>query len=412
MTSAIAQPPQPSLRLDTLKDFDPFLVDPAMRWLRDHKVSELAVAVMSILSVAVTAMLSSALTNDGFWAGSYGRSTLRDIWSLFDRPDAGTVGTLTVPFLRDYPSMMCSFTIATAPPLVYSLFHALGRLHSSLAENDCLQLVPGNTKDALETSVSELNSRIARFASPSRCVIALLVGCTILGLVAAVGQRREGFFYLLNEAEQGHLNRALYNGWWARPYSAGFFAWCIAGGIGLYMVYIEAVVGLHYVAFVRRHRSTYRFKANRYNVDRYYGWAVLRRAFSFMLAGVATSTLSAFALYFFLAPELPLPAIVVILTVFLSVVIYVSVASSLILRSHVIRVREETCREIVRQLDALREANDVESLLRRQILADELGSFRSMPNFPIRTKWVFLAGFVTALGVAASIAQIVEVWGK
>lgn len=391
--------------LSTLRDFDPFAVDPIMRRLHRRGTSASTVWLACISTVALAGTIASMRAGN-FFPVRYGRSTFGDIATLFARPKSETVGETQVPLLRDYPTLLLAFTCATAAPFIYSLFGALSQLHSSLAENQCLEIARDHDVAALDADIEQLNARVERFSRPAT---ALYVFAAIYVLVALmlVRQSHDGFFYLT--AKNEHMSGELFRGWWARPFSAGFFVASVVGAIGAYLVYIEAVVGLQYVAFVRRNSAIYRFRANRYNVDRNYGWSVLARAFRYMLLGVATATLSAGALYYFLRPVLPVPLVVIVLSGFLIIVCYVSLASSILLRRHVVAARTDACTSLSHKLEALQEASTVEELLRRQVLNEELTYFREIPDFPIRGVWLFLAGVGLAIGLTASISQIIYV---
>lgn len=391
--------------LPALKDFEPFAVDPVLRWMRRNDVPAVAVAIASIGAVVLAGVIAAAHAH-GLWVGTYGRSTVSDISTLFARPKAGTIGTMRVPLLRDYPTIILAFSIATAAPFIYCLFQALSKLHSTLAVNGCLDISTEHSVATLEADIDALNTKIASYTRPQKLIRTYVVAYLAVALML-VRLSHGGFFYLTNSSER--VTDQLYRGWWARPFSIGFFVASAIGAIGVYLVYVEAVVGLHYVAFLRRHRTVYRFRANKYNVDGHYGWAVLGRAYTYMLAGVATATLSAFAMYYFLEPQLPTALIFGVLGTFLFIVCYVSAASSVILRHQVMDARVDACRALSLELDSLRNANSVEGLLLRQILNAELTYFREIPNFPIRTIWVFTAATVTFVGLSASIAQVVSV---
>jgi len=175
------------------------------------------------------------------------------------------------------------------------------------------------------------------------------------------------------------------------------------------MVYIEAVVGLRYTWFLRRHNKQYRFRANPYNIDGYYGWATIRKAFTFMLAGVATTTLSLYPVYLFVRAAVPLSLLVILLLSYEAVVLYVSIASAIILRGHVRQAKQDGIQRLIADLRPLDSVSSVEDLLRQQLLTNELRDYRDIPSFPVTSRWTALAAMVGLIGLLASLAQIISV---
>jgi hypothetical protein len=408
------QPHQPTFQVvANIDDIEPFRVDPILRYFRDRNSSELRVALISVFSVLGLAIVGAALSNNGFWAVPMERSTFQDFMGSFSARESGTLGTAHVPLLRDYASMVAAVTACCAPWFIYALFNALSEMHSTLARNGCLEISSSMTVAAINDEVADLNAKFKRYGESGRSMMVLLLLAVGLAYVAGQGAR-DAFGYLV-PPEDSRLDDTiakLFEGWWARPFLPGYFVWVAIGSFALYMVYVEAIVGLSYTAFLRRHRDKYRFRANSYNIDGYYGWENLRKAYTFMIAGVATSALSMYPIYVYLTSAISQPATIALLIGYIGVVLYVSLASALMLTAHVKGAKIDAMQSLAAELEMLRTANTVESLLRRQLLSDELRYYREIPAFPVASRWTVVAGLVTVIGVLASLAQIFDVFGR
>ncbi|WP_155370751.1 hypothetical protein [Catellatospora vulcania] len=402
--------------LTSLPDLQPFNIDPVLlgplRGARARPQWISAAVPVLIFGLVVWAAAAGDLlfwrvTPQALWA---------DVWNFIaHRPSAEAA---TVPLLRDYPSIVLTCTIAAAVALVYHLYGDAAKLHSDLEKSGCVTVKDANRAE-LTQMINEVNERLSRWGrfSPLAFVLAL-----ILMVLVNLSMQAELFAF---------LGPGLYQHWWASltPLRPGGIVWVVFGGIGIYMVYVEAVLGLTYVSFLRRlHRQQkYDFTANPLNPDGFFGWSRLRQVITNLQAGLVCTLLSAWTFSFFLLPSVGTVATVVVLLIFVGIVVYVYFSVETNFRRQVNESKNEQALQvgarISRQLAAVEQRFDVRAPLDgvpRQPGRDDphlrdtdrllllLVSYRQLeyismiPNTPIRQKWL-IAGVLSLLGTLSAI---------
>lgn len=396
-------------QLERIEDLDGFQLSPLLLLLHERGVSTRKVGLLSLMITAGALFGSASLSGSGLGPVHAGRSTVADFLSALRSPAPHTLGTVSVPLLRDYPSLAAAFSIACSPWIVYSIFTALRTLHSSLAANDCLRIASPGALATLDEDLRALNQRLRRQRRPARLLPVLALCLAPFVLASVIGMRHGGFGYLLNRDGPGATAARLYQNWWARWPRPGFFVWCLFGAFGLYMTYVECTVGIFYARFLRQHKSLWQFLANPHNVDDHYGWAPLRTVFSFIIGGVATSSISLLPVYLYFRHLLPVPVVVLVIVSYILIIVYTLIGPAVYFRGHVLAAKLAARQELSSRLKELRGREDLSSLMRQQLLTDELRYYESIPNFPVFSRWSMLAVAVAAIGIFASLSQVYSV---
>jgi len=383
--------------LNSVPDLEPFLADPIfLARLHRLKVPVGTLAIVSIVVVIIAVSWTSSISNlffDSLTPAGLGN----EIWSYVVRGNDGRQ-TQVIPYLRDYPSIVLTVTIVTSVCLVYGLYLNASLLHSDMAAAGCVKYSEAG-RHALIAAVTDVNTKLSRFGRAAPIVL----------LVAAA------FSLLVNLRLQGSLFQFLsggdlYSQWWASldPVRPGGVAWVILGAIGIYMVYVEAVLGLLYVGFLRKCRGDYQFRANMVNPDGFYGWTRLRRLISNMQAGVLCTLLSSWAMSFFLQPAVGSVITAMVLVVFGGVVMYVFIEVNLNFRRQVREDKNLQRAEIGNELARQGALDDVPSLLRTLVAYQRLELTSKIPTTPIRQRWL-VAGALSVVGpICAIILQLVK----
>lgn len=391
MSAQSSEPsPQDALRAEVIPDLRPFGAEPLLLARLDGRETRVSLVAVVAAAIAVVAVSYTAALTDSFYRGHNSPAVFKDIWHFITRTRYQV--SSPIPYLRDYPSILLTVTITASVPLVYGLFRSLAVLHTELDESDCVRYDEDGRK-ALAAAVDVLNARLKRSGRYSAFVFGgMLVVVALLNL----GLRGRLFPF----AAPGDL----YADWWARltPFRVGGVVWVGLGAIGLYMVYVEAVVGVNYVRFLRDCRVQYQFRANPYNPDRFYGWSRLRKIVSNMEAGVICSAVTVVGMFFFLQPSIGGLLAAVALSAFMSVVLYVFIGAMTNLRRQVDADRKAQTAEVIRSMP--KEALPVSPDAALSILAAlaRLEMLAKVPAMPIR-KGVLLAGGVSLLGPLAAI---------
>lgn len=380
----------------TVPDIRPFDAEPLLlARLAQRRVSPLTVTVTSTLIVFFSVSYAAALT-DSFYPHPGSPSVGADLWHFLTR--SPLTGSTAIPYLRDYPSLLLTLTITASVPLVYGLFTNLAVLHRDLDEYDCVRYDEQGGV-ALLAAVEDLNARIRKAGRLAPlAVVVMLVG------IVAVNLALDGrLFPFAGSADY-------YADWWARlsPIRLGGVVWVLLGTIGLYMVYVEAIVGVYYVRFLRECRIQYRFRANPYNPDGFYGWSRLRKIFSNMEAGVVCSALTVAGMFYFLEPSLGGLLAAVALAAFMAIVLYVFIGALTNLRRQVAGDRKEQTAAIIAQMPKSSVPASAERAL--EVLAGlaQLEMLSKVPGMPIR-KGALLAGGLSLLGpLAAIVGQLLR----
>lgn len=386
----------------SVHDLQPFLVDPLIlarlknRRVRPLKVG-IALVVVVVLIVPYVAMLS-----DQFWRPRTAGPWWRDLWLFLTRAKSSTTGTSAFPFLRDYPSIVMAVTIAASVMLVYGLYRSAEHLHSDMVKSGCVQYTDEGLV-ALNQAVRELNDRFSRWGRRSPIALFLIA-------VAVVA---------LNLRLQGRLHSFLgipktYDGWWAslHPFRPGAVLWVIFGVVGIYMVYVEAVVGLSYVVFLRKRRKDYRFRANVHNPDDFYGWVTLRQIVSNMEAGVVCTLVSAWAMSFFLQPALGALLAVATLGSFIAVVSYVFIGVTVNFRRQLREDRRATRSRIGAEIVAREDSPDIRDLIGNLIAYKQLRLIDAVPSSPIRQRWIVAGALSMVPPLSAICVQLIKYFTK
>ncbi|MEN3610746.1 hypothetical protein AAH979_14465 [Plantactinospora sp. ZYX-F-223] len=379
-----------------IPDLRPFVVEPLILARLDGAAAgNLTVALCTAALTALAAIWSAAAS--GLFLRSKDADALwNDIWLFALRNESNGVDT-SVPYLRDYPSIILTFTIAASVPLVYALYRGAASLHSEMEASGCVKYDEAGRRKLTE-AVEAVNLRLRRWGKFSPLAFAVALAFTTLTNLAL----QSGLF--------GFLAPGLYDEWWAslQPLRPGGVVWILFGAIGIYMVYAEAVVGLTYVSFLKRLHNDYQFRANMLNPDGFFGWLRLRQLITNMQAGALCTLLSAWALSFFLEPATGTIATVVLLSVFIGVVGYVFFAVNINFRRQVRRDKEAQTREVAEEIKKNAGRTDTEGLLLLLVAYQRLEYIAKIPSTPIRQRWL-VAGALSILGPISAISiQVVK----
>lgn len=397
-----------------LPNLKPFNIDPVF-FLLLYKAGVKArwfsfCAPMFIMgTVAWTAAASDLLvwpaSADDLWS---------DVW-LFVTHQPSTA-TQAMPLLRDYPSLVLTFTVSAAVILVYSLYWNAAKLHRDLEQSDCVTYDESNRAELIQ-SIEGVNARLRRWGYLSP----IALGLAMLFMVIVNMSMKTRLF--------SFLGPDLYQNWWASllPLRPGGVVWVIFGGIGIYMVYIEAVLGLTYVSFLRElHRKKkYTFNANPLNPDGFFGWYRLRQIVTNLQAGVVVSLLSAWTFSYFLQPAVGIVATVIVLLIFIGIVLFVYFSVNSGFRHQVIESKRRQTLEVGDLIKQNTEAveksfqgqprtpgvpTDEERLLYLLVAYRRLEHISQIPSTPIRQRWL-VAGVLSLLGtVSAIVIPLVQVF--
>jgi hypothetical protein len=254
-------------------------------------------------------------------------------------------------------------------------------------------------RQALTEAVTAMNSKFSRWGkfSPIALILAL-IGTMILNF------RLDGrLFTFLGRHD-------LYEHWWAslHPSRPGGIIWVALGGIGIYMVYAEAILGLTYVRFLKTCKDDYQFRANIWNPDGFYGWSRLRHIVSDLEAGVLCTLLSSWALSFYLQPALGSVITVIVLTIFGGIVLYVFISVTYNFRRQVRADRSAQRAELSREIIENSDGSGVEGLLKVLVAYRQLELVSKIPSVPIRPGWLVAGAVSVFIPIAALVLQLLS----
>ena len=380
-----------------IPELEPFAVDPLiLKPLREAKFTPLQVTALGTVVAAIGVVWSSASAHLFWWTA--GSGTVGDDLTLFVLRRPAHEVNPSMPYLRDYPSMVLTAMVVAAVCLVYALYHGAAVLHGDLERSRCVKGGDEVSRAELAAKVHRVNERLRSWGKFSPLALVAAIGFTLLTNLSL----QSGLF--------GFLGSGLYDNWWASlyPLRPGGVVWVVFGGIGIYMVYAEAVLGLTYVNFLRRLREPqdYKFRANELNPDGFFGWRRLRQLITNMQAGAVCTLLSAWAFSFFLEPATGPIATIAVLGVFIGIVTYVYVSVNGNFRRQVRRDVEAKMAEVAQEIDEYDQQNldrlDAQHLLRTLVAYRRLDLISKIPSTPIRQSWL-LAGVVSLLGTVAGV---------
>ncbi|MGC5033591.1 hypothetical protein [Micromonospora sp. DT229] len=379
-----------------IPDLEPFVVDPLILGrLHGGKVSQgwASVIVGGITGLAV---IWAAAGSGLFLPGSDADPFWKDAWHFVIRTRSDST-YLDMPYLRDYPSIVLTFTIVTSVLLVYGLYLGAARLHSDMEATGCIKYDEAGRR-ALTEAVDAVNQRLHRWGKLSPIVFVVALGFTTL---TNLGMQSELFSFLAPE---------LYSNWWASlsPLRPGGVLWVLFGAIGIYMVYIEAIVGLTYVAFLKRLKNDYQFRANMVNPDGFFGWRRLRQLITNMQAGALCTMLSAWAVSFFLEPAMGTIAAAAVLAIFIGIVLYVFSAVNGNFRRQVRQDKEAQTEEVAKEIAKFKGREDTEGLLALLAAYKRLDYISKIPATPIRQRWLVAGALSIAGPLSAILVQVVR----
>jgi hypothetical protein len=378
--------------VNSIPDLQPFLVDPIILGrLRRANVGPLAFAAMTAVGTVIAVSWSASISNLFYRpAGSVG--LWGDVWSFVFRHKADGPQQ-SIPYLRDYPSIVLTITIATSLCLVYALYCAAAVLHSDMASAGCVRYNDAG-RVALTNAVNDVNVKFGRWGRFSPVVLFLSFVCAVLLNL----RLRSDLFAFLG-------SKGLYQNWWAslHPLRPGGIIWVLFGTLGIYMVYAESVLGLAYVKFLRKCRGDYNFRANMLNPDGLFGWSRLRQIMSNLEAGVLCTLLSAWAISFFLQPAAGSVVTVAVLAVFVGMVSYVFIEVNLNFRRQVRQDKNAQRTEIGQEIADSNAGSEVKDLLRILVAYQRLELVSRIPSTPIRQRWL-VAGALSVIGPLSAIA--------
>ncbi|MFF7198871.1 hypothetical protein ACIQCJ_11955 [Streptomyces sp. NPDC093221] len=403
-------PPTPVPITSEALNIKPFLVEPILvsRLLKKRSVTpgpagspedERSPYVVAIWAVLLACLLVSwsALIMNSFYRPHWDLSVLSDVWSFLSRRESADPDANAVPFLRDYPSCILTFSIAWSVPLVYGIFRSLQTLHESLDKSGCIRC-DDQARAHLKSAVDDLNAKYAKHGKYSWLVL--------LGIVAVVTG--------INLRLQGHLfhflgSDALYDQWWGRaaPVTFGGVVWIFMGTVGMYMAYAEGVVGIHYVKFLKQLKNEYKFGTNPLNPDNFYGWAKLRQAVSNLQGGLTCTFATSFAMFFFLQPAIGTYPTLLCLAAFVGMVLYVFIGSMTHIRRQVRVDRKEQIDQIIAAMPDP-DSTDPSAGVRYLVALQRLRDVQKLPSMPIRNGLLF-AGALSVLAPTVAIAvQVIK----
>jgi hypothetical protein len=388
--SSVTRPKPP------VPDIEPFNIEPIILGrLYRAGVHPSVVGMVSIVATAI-AVSWSALLSNLFYRSPGSLEGWRAVWSFLLRNPTNSVAR-SMPYLSDYPAIVLTATIAVSIYLVYELFYSASVLHSDMGKASCIRYTEQGRK-ALSDAVDEMNAKFLKWGKAAPLALLLALVCTTL-----INLRLKGRLY-------GFLrNEHLYTSWWASlsPLRPGGVVWLLFGGLGIYIVYTEAVLGLTYLAFLRKCRGDYQFRANMVNPDGLYGWSRVRRIVSNLEAGVLCTLLSAWALWFYLQPAVGSVVTVLVIGIFVGIVLYVFIGVTASYRRQV-KTDKYTQRAEIGEEIANNSDGDSRDLLKVMIAYQRLAVVEKIPSVPIRPAWL-VAGAVTLIGpVSAIIVQLLK----
>lgn len=380
--------------VESVPDLKPFAAEPLfLARLHGRNVSPLAVGFLTAF-IMLVAVSWSALIENSFYRQPSKKSVTSDIWLFLSRAPSGSDSTQSMPYLRDYPSLVLTVTIALAVPLVYGLFRSLSVLHKQLERAQCIRYDDAG-RQRLVVAINEMNSRLARHGKFARLTFSVIAfGVTWLN-------------FKLEHQLFPFFGGDLYETWWARviPFRVGGLIWIAFGSIGAYLVYVEIIVGVGYVRFLRRCRVDYQFGANPLNPDGFYGWSILRQVISNGEAGLVCSAASTFAMYYFVQPVIGTIAAFVVLSAFMGIGLYVNVSTILNLRRQVKKDRKDQIREVLDSMPTGAEANSVTGHIATLVAHRRLEAIAKIPSMPIRQ------GVVIA-SIVSTVAPLIAIVGE
>lgn len=403
-------PPTPTPIPSEELNIKPFLVEPILvsRLLKKRSAvpgpagspdDERSPYVVAIWSVALACLLVSwsALIMNSFYRPHWDLSVISDVWSFVLRRQSSDPKANAVPFLRDYPSWILTFSIASSVPLVYGIFRSLQTLHESLDKSGCIRCDDA-ARAHLKSAVDDLNAKFAKHGKYSWLV---LLG--IVGVVTGINLRLQGhLFHFLGYD-------GLYEHWWGRiaPVSFGGVVWIFMGSVGMYMAYAEGVVGIRYVKFLKQLKNEYRFGTNPLNPDNFYGWAKLRQAVSNLQGGLTCTFATSSAMFFFLQPAIGTILTMLFLAAFVGMVLYVFVGSMTHIRRQVRADRKEQIDQIIADMPDPN-STDPSAGVRYLVALQRLRDVQKLPSMPIRNGLLF-AGALSVLAPTVAIAvQVIK----
>ena len=401
----------------SIPDIEPFQIDPIifgrLNALGADGLTVLRLAVLTTAGTLTALVMVTAVANT-FRATSSGVSPGALADAMLTRSE---VSMTAVPLLADYPSLLLLLTIVGSFLLVYHLFRAASTLHSDLASTECVVYTstspgtspgasPGASTEAapqattdqaprptLRSAVEEMNNK---FEAAGQRAVPALVLCFAVSVSVAYAMRDSLFVFLGNDDLSRH--------WWASvsPFNAGSIIWITVGAVGLYTVYVEAVLGIVYVKFARRCGADFRFRANPANPDGAYGWRSLRTIVNNLQLGVVLTALSSWAMSYFLAPAVGWPVTVSVITAFVAIVIYVFYSVNAHWRRQVTADKSAQIMALHKQLSTPT-APDKDWATVQNTIWDEIDRIQAIPNSPLRRKWL-IAGALAILAPLTAIA--------
>jgi hypothetical protein len=404
---AVAAAPDAAIAMtDRLPDLEPFNIDPVLfKPLMKAGMRARWVSIGAPLLIIGIVAWSAAAADLLVWPVSAGRVWSDILLFVTHRPSTAPP---TMPLLRDYPSLVLAGTVSSAVMLVYSLYRHAARLHRDLEKSGCVTYDDADRAE-LNKRIADVNDKLRRrgLLSP----VALVLSFVVM-LIVNLSMRTRLFNF---------LGPDLYQNWWASltPLRPGGVVWVFFGGIGIYMVYIEAVLGLTYVNFLRRlhQEGKYTFNANPINPDGFFGWRRLRHIVTNLQAGVVTTLLSAWTFSFFLQPAVGDIATVIVLFIFIGIVLFVYFSVNSGFSRQVIQSKRRQALEVGERIKLHTDAvaasfhgpqptangpTNSERMLYLLVAYRHLEHINQIPSTPIRQRWL-VAGVLSLLGTLSAI---------
>jgi hypothetical protein len=383
-----------------LPDLEPFSIDPVFfLLLRKAEIKARWVSIFAPIVVLGAVAWSAAAYDLLVWPVS-AAELWSDIWLFITHQPSSAPPVM--PLLRDYPSMVLACTVSAALALVYSLYWDASRLHRDLEESGCVTYDERNRTELIQR-INEVNAKLRRLGYLSPIVF----GFAIMFMVILNMSLRTKLF--------SFLGPDLYQNWWASltPLRPGGLLWVLFGGIGIYMVYIESVLGLTYVRFLRKlHRNKeYRFNANPLNPDGFFGWHRLRQIVTNLQAGAVATILSAWTFSYLLQPAVGIVVTVIVLLIFIGIVLFVYFSVNSGFRHQVIESKRRQTLAVghrISQIEADVEKtfpgspDGRERLLYLLVAYRRLEHISQIPSTPIRQRWL-VAGALSLIGTLSAI---------
>lgn len=373
----------------------PFDIDPVIfSFLRKKKVTAPVFMALYLLFVMLSLLSVTGLSNMLF--GSYTQFDFQKVgldYLLFRE----NLNIYEMPLILDFPGIGTILTATLATCTVYSLLWDAQYLHQDLLKNGCICYNKGQDTYFI-TQVMKINRR---FKFIGKFWPIAIIGSIGLSWLFFSGQDK-GLYGFLG-------SNALFENWWAsiRPFRPGSVILLIVGSLGIYSVYIEAVLGLSYVRFLKICKKNLYFSANIYNPDGYFGWKRLRRIIYNLEVGLILTALITLFLSYFVAP-VGLIAGLLVLVVFDFIVLYVFVSVTNGFKRQADENKRKTIKLIMQQIQTCNNATNITEKMLVIPEYEKLKLAHQIPIPPIKQSWLIIGFASIILPLGTFVLQLLQ----